>query len=27
LKGFENVKRFNWKKSAKKIIEIIERLD
>jgi len=27
LKGFENVKRFSWKKSAKKIIEIIERLE
>jgi len=27
LKGFENLKKFSWKKSAKKIIEIIERLD
>jgi len=25
-KGFENVKRFSWEKSAKKIIDILERL-
>lgn len=26
VKGFENIKRFSWEKSAKKIIEVIERL-
>ncbi len=26
LKGFENIKRFSWEESAKKIIEVIERL-
>ena len=25
-KGFKNIKRFSWEKSAKKIIEIIEGL-
>jgi len=25
-KGFENIKRFSWKESAKKIVEVIERL-
>jgi len=25
-KGFENIKRFSWEESAKKIIEIIERI-
>lgn len=26
-KGYENIKRFSWKESAEKIIEVVERLD
>ena len=26
IKGFENIKRFSWEESARKIIEVIERL-
>ncbi|MEA1891765.1 MAG: glycosyltransferase family 1 protein, partial [Campylobacterota bacterium] len=26
IKGFENIKRFSWEESAKKIVEVIERL-